>query len=283
MNQRRLTERDVELLLTFLVDENPNTARLARRQVAAVARARPKLLPQIETINDPRVRVETRRVMEDVRLEALDKEFLAIAEHPDTFDLETAASLLSRLGHPDADPSDIRRQLDGIAAALEEAVDAADGNSAESADLLRHYLFQELGFRGNADHYQDPDNSYLNRVLERRLGIPISLSVVALFVAWRLDIPMFGVGLPGHFVLGHEVPGGARYLDPFNGGRILSRHDCARIVEDSGGEFRDGLLEPATRQQILTRMMTNLLNIYSERGDEVKARRLRRWLDLFLK
>lgn len=282
MTKRRPTPRDVELLLSFLVDENAETAELARRQVSDLARVS-DLRPTIEAVPDARIRVEARRVVEDVRISDLEAGLRRVASDGDGLDLERGVFLLARFGHADADPDAMARQLDAMAAGLEEAVDRSEPDSVEAADLLRHYLFQELNFRGNADHYQDPDNSYFNRVLERRLGIPISLACLALFVGWRLDIPVFGVGLPGHFILGHVTPRGARYLDPFNGGRILSKADCASIALRAGAEFDDRMLEPAGRPQILSRMMVNLLNVYAERGDEARVRWLTRWLDLLFK
>ena len=282
MKKRRPTPRDLELLLSFLVDDNAETADLARRQVTDLAR-QTDLRPTIEKVSDPRIRVEARRVLEDVRISDLEAELKRVADGGAGLDLERGVFLLAKFGHPDADPDAMSRQLDAMAEGLEEAVDKSEPDSLEAADLLRHYLFQELNFRGNADHYQDPDNSYFNKVLERRLGIPISLACLALFVGWRLDIPVFGVGLPGHFVIGHATPRGARYLDPFNGGRVLSKADCASIALRAGAEFDDRMLEPAGRPQILSRMMVNLLNIYAERGDETRVRWLTRWLDFFFK
>jgi len=279
---RRPKPRDVELLLSFLVDDNAETVALARRQVADLARHTP-LHGIIEAVPDPKIRLEARRVLEDVRISGLELELKAIAEAGDGLDLERGVFLLAQFGHGDADPEAMSRQLDTMAAGLEEAVDSAEPDSLEAADLLRHYLFQELKFRGNADNYQDPNNSYFNLVLERRLGIPISLSCVALFVGWRLDIPVYGVGLPGHFVIGHATPRGPRYLDAFNGGQVLSKADCAAIALRAGAEFDDRMLEPAGRAQILSRTMVNLLNIYAERGDDMRVRWLTRWLEFFFK
>lgn len=274
--------RDVEILLTFLLDENAETARLAREQVLDLARANPEFHQVVEATRDPRVRHEARRVLEDLRISDIEQEFNKLAAMGESLDLERAAIALARFGHLDASPEAMRHQLDSLAAGLEEAVDEVEPDSPEAADLLCRYLFQELGFRGNADHYQDPDNTYLNRLLERRLGIPISLSCLALFVGWRLDIPLFGVGLPGHFVLGHGSRRGARFFDPFHRGRPLTRADCRAITLKAGIEFTDQILEPAGRPQIVARMMVNLLNIYAERGDEARVKWLTRWLDFFL-
>ena len=274
--------RDVEILLTFLLDDNPDTARLARQQVIDLARANPDFHQVVESAVNPRVRHEARKLLEDVRLNDVAAEFTLLAAMGESVDLERGVLALACFGHPDTDPAAIRRQLDGIAAGLEEAIDAAEADSLEAGDLLTGYLFSELGFRGNQEKYQDPDNSYLNKVLERRLGIPISLTCLALFVGWRLDIPVFGVGLPGHFILGHNSTGGPRFYDPFTAGKLLSLDDCGAIALRGGVELNEHLLEPASRPQILARMMVNLLNIYTERNDELKVKWLTRWLDLFI-
>ena len=274
--------RDVEILLTFLLDENVETARLAREQVVQLARTNPDFPMVVEATRDPRVRHEARKVLEDLRIADIEQEFAKLSAMGESLDLERAALALARFGHPEAEVESMRRQLDALAAGLEEAIDAVEPDSPEAADILNRYLFQELGFRGNAENYQDPDNTYLNRLLERRLGIPISLSCLALFVGWRLDIPLFGVGLPGHFVLGHGSRRGARFFDPFHRGKPLTRADCRAITLKAGIEFTDQILEPAGRPQILARMMVNLLNIYTERGDEAKVKWLKRWLDSFL-
>lgn len=276
------TPKDVEILLTFLLDDNPETARLARQQVTELARANPLFHKVVESATDARVRHEARKLLEDVRMDDVAAEFTLLAAMGESLDLERGVLALARFGHPDIDPAAIRRQLDGFAAGLDEAIDAAEADSPEAADLLTRYLFQELRFRGNVEKYQDPDNSYFNKVLERRLGIPISLTCLALFVGWRLDIPVFGVGLPGHFILGHNSPRGPRFFDAFNGGKPLSLSDCAGIALKGGMEFSEHLLEPASRPQILARMMVNLLNIYTERNDEAKVKWLTRWLDLFI-
>jgi regulator of sirC expression with transglutaminase-like and TPR domain len=138
------------------------------------------------------------------------------------------------------------------------------------AERLADFLFRELGFKGNQESYSDPRNSYLNEVLDRRLGIPISLSVVYLAVAERLDLPAYGVGLPGHFIVAVGGPDGNVYLDPFNEGKRLSIIDCARLVETStghSGPFQLQWLKPARADEILARMLYNLRNIYIQRKD----------------
>lgn len=133
---------------------------------------------------------------------------------------------------------------------------------------LADFLFRRFGFLGNPQEYEDPRNSYLNEVLERRLGIPISLSVLYMAVAHSLGLPAYGVGLPGHFIVGIQDPLGAAYFDPFHEGRQLSIEDCARLVEATAGlrgAFQKEWLEPAEPVDILARMLNNLRNVYLKR------------------
>lgn len=139
---------------------------------------------------------------------------------------------------------------------------------ANRSKALAEFLFQKMEFRGNTLAYSDPRNSYLNEVLDRRLGIPISLSVIYVAVARRLDLPASGVGLPGHFIVSIQDLSRTIYLDPFNGGVRLSQSECLQLVKHTTGYDgpikRDWLL-PVTPQDILVRMLKNLRNAYVAR------------------
>ncbi|MCP5099944.1 MAG: tetratricopeptide repeat protein [Chloroflexi bacterium] len=141
---------------------------------------------------------------------------------------------------------------------------------ATQAEMLAEFLFQREGFSGNTDVYDDPRNSFLNEVIERRQGIPISLSVLYIAVARRLNIQAYGVGMPGHFIV--KVPAGAKtvFFDPFNGGGRLSLADCVRLVRlttSYSGPFQKDWLESVDNPSILTRMLNNLRLIYMEVQD----------------
>lgn len=145
------------------------------------------------------------------------------------------------------------------------AIRLAAASAAERGEALARFLFEEEGFRGNQDAYDDPRNSFLNDVLERRLGIPITLSVLYVTVADRVGVPAYGISLPGHFVVGVRAPGGNRLLDPFHGGNPLTREDCARLVRHTTGyegSFQAGWLAGVGPELILTRMLNNLKHLY---------------------
>jgi regulator of sirC expression with transglutaminase-like and TPR domain len=131
---------------------------------------------------------------------------------------------------------------------------------------LNATLFEHLGFHGNQDSYYDPRNSFLNEVIDRRTGIPITLTVVYIEVANRIGFPVKGVGLPYHFIAKHESEDGDLFIDPFNAGGLLGSAGCDELITRmSGGklELRPEHLEAVTNKQILTRILSNLLGVYS--------------------
>ena len=176
--------------------------------------------------------------------------------------LDRAALYLAGEACPSLNPQQYLAQLDSLASQVREAA----GPAAEPEALIRalhHHLFATLGFAGNPKDYYNPDNSYLNRVLDTRIGIPIALSVLYLEVARRLGVECRGVGLPGHFVV--NVTPLELYLDPFHGGQLLSAGDCRRLMRDMFGPsvpWRDEFLMPYTKRDIIFRMLTNLKQIF---------------------
>jgi regulator of sirC expression with transglutaminase-like and TPR domain len=139
---------------------------------------------------------------------------------------------------------------------------------------INQVLFQELGFHGNETSYYDPRNSYLNEVIERRTGIPITLSLIYLYVAEQLDFPMVGIGMPGHFLVQPKFDDVGIYVDPFHQGEILFPEDCqARLTEIYGVHvtMQPHYLSPVSSPQFLFRILTNLKHVYLNRGDLVKG------------
>ena len=195
-----------------------------------------------------------------------------VARQDDEINLAEAALLIAAEEYPSLDVNLYLWRLDSFG-------DIARERAAESRDpidivtALNAALFDQLGFRGNRESYYDPRNSYLNEVIDRRIGIPITLAVVYIEVAKRIGFPIKGVGMPFHFIAKHEGEIGEVFIDPFNGGRVLGPAGCdALITQMSGGklDLRPEHLEAVTSKQILTRMLSNLLGVYSA-GDHRRA------------
>jgi regulator of sirC expression with transglutaminase-like and TPR domain len=179
--------------------------------------------------------------------------------------LAEAALLIAAEEYPRLDVEAYIEKLDHFGdLAREEA--ARSHGAVDLISALNSTLFERLGFRGNSESYYDPRNSFLNEVIDRRVGIPITLTVVYIDVARRIGFPVSGVGLPFHFIAKHEGDSGDIFIDPFNRGRLLGVEDCAELVREMGSgtiELQPAQLDAVPAKQILTRMLSNLLGIYA--------------------
>jgi regulator of sirC expression with transglutaminase-like and TPR domain len=186
-----------------------------------------------------------------------------------------SALLIAHDEYPDLDLAACEAQLDSHADALREEVAQIDSDPLKM-QAINHYLFDELGYAGNHDEYYDPRNSYLNQVLSRRLGNPISLAVVQMEVARRLGVPLDGISFPGHFLVRLPVDDGILVMDPFNRGRPVNADELRQRAKPHFGEDvpDDALMQilsPAPHRAILMRMLRNLHAVYSENTDWSRA------------
>ena len=176
--------------------------------------------------------------------------------------LDVAALEIASIETPDLDPTPFLSILDRHASELGSRV-AADADGREFVGAANRYLFEELGFHGNEIDYNDPRNSCLNYVLDRRTGIPIALSVVYIELARRLGRPVVGIGLPGHFVVQYDDGEYATYIDPLNAGHLLTGEECLELARTRTGAQHDAqTLAPVGARYILVRMLNNLRSAY---------------------
>jgi regulator of sirC expression with transglutaminase-like and TPR domain len=195
--------------------------------------------------------------------------------------LDVAALEIGVIEFPDLDLDAALFRLQNLA----DQIHSQLSGKASGLDFIRatnELLFDVLQFRGNEKDYYDPRNSCLNSVLMRRLGIPISLSVIYIEVARRLGRPVYGVGLPGHFIVAYEDGDSRYWVDPFHGGRILSFSDCVALAKQIAGvdiRSNPAVLAPVSKRQILVRMLSNLKAIYIRGEAFDKARQV---LDLLI-
>jgi regulator of sirC expression with transglutaminase-like and TPR domain len=187
--------------------------------------------------------------------------------------LDEAALSIAEEEYPHLDVEEVLVRLDRLGERV-RAHAPAPTRAATTLNALRRVLVVEEGLRGNERDYHDPRNSFLNEVLDRKLGIPISLSVVWMEVARRAGLRLEGVGFPGHFLAKYVSPGGVTvFVDAFNGGEMLSADECvARYRARAGGRDLDRrYLAGVGPRQIVARMLHNLKRIYLERRDDVRA------------
>lgn len=192
----------------------------------------------------------------------------ALAQGGQDDDPALLALLMAAEFYPSLDVQAELRRVDALAARAGERL-GTGRSPARVVSALNAVLFDEEGFAGNTEDYYDPNNSFLNEVLDRRTGIPISLSTLYLAVARRIRQPFAGVGLPLHFVVRYTGPRAEIYVDPFHRGEVLSREDCAARVESALGplppDARDSFLATVTPRAMLFRMLANLKLVYLKR------------------
>ncbi len=196
-------------------------------------------------------------------------------------DLETGMLLIMEFGYPESDPQTCRKNLDSLAHRLEKNL-SAGADPSQTVCALIHLLFQQENFQGNKENYMDPDNTYLNKVLDHKTGLPITLSALCVLIAGRLGLPVVGVGLPGHYIAKYDLPRRPIYFDPFHHGRLLTRADCVQIVEQFGQPFEEHFLSPATNKETLVRMMNNLAQAYHNSNEMEKAETLSNYIKILL-
>ena len=205
-----------------------------------------------------------------------------LADQSDRYSLAEACLLIAADAYEDLDVNHYLAEIERMAARLRGRLPPAV-NAEGKVIALNQFLFDELGFAGDIDDYYDPRNSYLNEVIERRRGIPISLSIVYMEIGRKIGLPLEGVSFPGHFLVRLGLRGSTLVLDPFAGGAPLSENDLRkllkRVIAGSGrAQMRsaddvaaelplDQFLEPAGHRQILARVLRNLKNIYREKDE----------------
>jgi regulator of sirC expression with transglutaminase-like and TPR domain len=198
--------------------------------------------------------------------------FAALLARP-AIPLAEAALAVAEEEYPRLDAGRYLALLDDLARQVHARLPARR-STADALRSLRAVLFEEGGFRGNQDHYYDPRNSFLNEVLDRRLGIPITLSILYLEVASRVGVAVQGVGFPGHFLVKCAAGGREVLIDTFHGGEVLSAEDCVarlRARSPAHADFDPRHLQAVGPRQILARLLHNLKKIYVQGADDVRA------------
>jgi regulator of sirC expression with transglutaminase-like and TPR domain len=188
-------------------------------------------------------------------------------------DIVEASLVVASGEYPGLDIHHHRRRIDALGDAAAKRVEGIE-NPFARRDALRVYLFEDQGFRGNVADYYDPRNSYLNQVLDRRLGIPLTLSIVTMEVAVRCGFNPRGIGLPGHFVLRLDSGRRSLLIDPFAGGGVITEDDCRDLVARATGKpdlFRSELLDGVSAESMLVRLLANLKQIHLAREDHARA------------
>jgi regulator of sirC expression with transglutaminase-like and TPR domain len=269
-----INDRELWALFTLLDDPQPIVYDAVRARLRALGDETIGALRTLSLANHDLHRHEIQEIADVIRFETAVRRIAALdfASRADTA-LEDGVFLLARYGHPDAVEDGYRRRLDEMARDV-RILAGARATSLELTMRLRGYLFADLGFAGNRDDYYNPDNSYMNKVIDFRRGIPITLSALMLLIGKRLHLPLHGIGMPMHFLVRFDDGSRSFFIDTFNGGAVITRDQCRQMLASSGVTLTPAMLEPIGDKAIVERMFRNLLIAYKQTGDELQARRI---------
>ncbi len=231
----------------------------------------------VEGIEDPQTRTRARQGVAELEARALERELEELVARG--ADLETGAFILARFQYPDLDVAAYRATLDEMAQQLRARLQPPPSAVAACA-TLRRFIHEELGFKGNVESYADPENVFLNRVLDRRTGIPTSLACIYLLVARRLGLALEAINLPLHFLVRFSDAHGETFIDAFAKGRFLTRADCREFLREAGLEDRPEYLVPASDRAVLARLARGLVASYRSSGAPRAAERFERCVEI---
>jgi len=275
---KELSQGERLALVSLLTDEDPAIYRTVRDKILSYGPPAAEWLRPHVMSDDPALRRRAQQIVLHFERQASDDHFLAFCiRHGEEFDLEQAAWLFAKTQYPLINVEAYEAVLEGYANEMRHRL----SSTVEPREVLRtlnQYLFSELGFAGNDEDYYDPQNSYLNRVMDRRTGNPINLCLLYLLMARRLRLPVAGIGLPGHFICRYQSTATEIYLDPYNRGTFLTKADCIQFLTNANFSLRDDYLAPVSPRRLLLRICSNLHQIYQRLEEPAEATRLQRYL-----
>ena len=278
-----LAGTQVQAILSLLADPDADIVETVRSKLYTMGEPAVREVLDAAPGGSPAQR-EAGRILLCLKEPPLESQFLNLHEEAcGDIDLETASFTLARLEYPALDIQRYRSRLNKMAEDLAPSI-APDDHPLRVIQTLNRYLFESQGFRGQKSEPVGPASSYMNRVLDRKTGLPISISALYIFLARRLDLPIFGVGMPVHFLVKYKTTDGMEFLfDPFNKGQLLTANECAEYLSRFDVAFEPSMLRHSSDRQILTRMMFNLCAAYRIQKDARKVDALERLIRILLK
>jgi len=274
----RLSESQRAALISLLGDEDHSIYQTVRAKLISFGDQVIEWLRPHALSNEPLLRRRAQEIIHLFGCQAADERFLNFcASRGEDLPLEDGVWMLAQTQYPEINQAAYEALLDAFAAVLRARVDFS-GGVEEIIGAINHYLFEDLSFSPNESDYYDPENSYLNCVIDNRKGNPISLCTIFLLLGRRLKLPMTGIGLPGHFLCRYQTSTAEIYIDAFNRGKLLTKADCIKYLLHTHHGLEEGYLAPVTPRRMLLRMCANLHQIYLHNGQTEAASRFQRYL-----
>lgn len=265
------TKSEIQSLVYLLEDPDPSVQSAVKNRLFELGERAVPLLDQekSETTNEES-RELINEIIQWITYSSVEEDFLDALEGglKNVEQLENAIFILSRFENPTLREGEYKQKLDRFASMISDEVRYSLDDTEKMHKLL-DFVFDELGFTGSTKDYYNPQNSYLHRVIDRRQGLPISLALVVLFIARRLDLPFYGVNMPIHFMLKYQGEMEEVLIDPFDHGKIVSYNQCYYFLKQNGVEPRSEHFQKSSNEAILARCIRNLINSY-EKADKLK-------------
>ena len=270
-------------LLKLLDDEDEGVYTNIRDRFISLGQASSDFLQNYTEDDNFLIRNRANEIISTINIEKLEKKFSQLSKGKNI--LEEAVFTIAEFGYPGYNRTKYKEKLDLMAQNIRKNLkevnpDKGKLTAISKLNAVNSHLFDELGFTGNREDFYDPDNSFINRVIDTKSGNPISLSAIYLLVSRRLELPVYGVNLPGHFIVKYIDEREEFFVDPFNQGVIVSRPEAAEFIKNLGmsdEEFENlPYLNIADEKDIIIRMLRNLSEIYREKADETKQQQVER-------
>lgn len=266
---------DIQALLWLATDDNPVIARKAADELVKLGEeAQPHLATLADTDPDTAAQLSRR-----IEAQSLEEQWRDLADDPD---VEQGALLIAQWADPLLDPASVVADIDTLAEPLAGTLPRKEdpGSLQLVAQTLAAWLGEEHGFHGDTSTYYEPENSFLHKVLTRKQGLPIVLSLIYVLVGRRLGVPVYPVGMPAHFIVRIGPKKADLYLDPFDRGHILSSEQCKEWLEANGFGWRESFLAVVSDREFIARMLRNLINSYRQKGKDAAQRELMRYYQI---
>lgn len=275
---KELSENQRTALVSLLADEDQTIYQTVRTKLLSYGDEVTEWLRPHLLSSDPLLRRRSQEIVDFFARQDADTAFLAFClKQGEEFNVEDGVWALARTRYPNVNPAAHAALLDTFASELRSRL-APSSDPEHIVATINEFLFDELGFTGNEENYYEPENSYLNRVIDRRTGNPISLCLVYMLLGRRLKLPISGIGLPGHFICRFQSSKEEIYIDAFNRGKLLSKGDCIKYLQNTNHGLNEGHLTPVTARRILLRICANLHQIYTQLNQPEEVGRFQRYL-----
>jgi len=276
------TRSEIESLMFLMEDPDPFVQEQVHLRFQELGDQAVPLLDQIRVESkDKDEKKRIREVLHQLTFETLKEEFADLVSEgiQNRGQLEKAVLLLARFGNPTLRTSIYEKTLDHFADMIRPSL-RYKRNEREKMQILMKFIFEDLNFKGDNKNYHDPANGFIDQVIERRKGLPISLSLVAMFIARRLDLPVFGVNMPIHFMLTFVGSQEEQLIDPYDQGAEVSYDQCYFFLKKNNVTPRPEHFKMAADVDILTRCIRNLMHSYERSNDPYRVEDLKSLLAL---